>query len=198
MARARAPSQSTPRQLSSDDLAWLARKIHEHRPDLETHPRWARRIELAIDDLLWSASVDGVSDADEIVQDGWVKPGQGLRAEHFGNVPHTAEAWAAYEAGDLTSIKREHIVPRSKLRAIVLRTTSPEDTTRVLAAYARVALVHELECARLLPQSDMPTDWDATTDWARLPAQLPGLWTRYERADPPVIPLFCGVPVFTT
>jgi hypothetical protein len=189
------PSDALER-LSPEDLLWIAKKIHDYRLDLTNHPRWIRRVEIAIDNLLWSASVDASTPA-KVVQDGWVRSGQGLSEFHFENVPHTEEARNAFDAGDLKAIKREHVVPRSKLLKIVLETATPEDTVRVLHAYARVVLVHKMECKRLLPVSDMPKDWDAKIKWSRLPAQLPSPWTRYDRAVPPVVPLRDGRPAAT-
>jgi len=181
--------------LSDDDMSWVATKIHEYRQDLLEHPRWRSRIEYAIDNLLWSPSVDA-SSPHEVIRDGWVRTGQELTGVHFQNVPHTAGARTAFLGGNRRAIRREHIVPRRKLLAIVGCTSTPDDTKRVLVAYARVALVHETERKRLKPAFDMPEGWDAAIEWTSLPAQLPSPWARYQYADPPVILLEHGRPLF--
>ena len=174
-------------RLSDEDLLWLAEKIHSFREDLRLHPRWRRRIELGIDGLLWSASVDGVSEG-TVVQDGWIPSGQRLREEHFQVAPHTEAAWGALRAGNLKAIEREHVVPRATLRKIVLSTPTASETKRVIAAYSLVALVHEDECGRLVHASKMPQDWAQGVDWSTPPAQLPSAWARYEAAQPQVVP----------
>jgi hypothetical protein len=183
-------------QLQHKDFLWLAERIHAQRKALADHPRWARRIEIEIDNLLWSASVDGVS-GEVIVQDAWVRSGQSLRAEHFANVPYTKNAMDAFRAGALKTIKREHMVPRSRLRVIVGQIANSADTARVLEAFARVTLVHEDECKRLVPSDDMPRNWDASVDWTHPPETLPDPWARYRTARPAVVPLYQGRPLFT-
>lgn len=164
--------------LCSTDYAWIAEAVMRIRQDIATSPRWRRRLEMSIDNLLWAASVDGVDDDGTVGQDSWVASGGGLKAHHFDRVPATDAARNAFAARDLKSIKREHVVPRAVLRKIVLKTGTAHDTQRVLEAYARVALVHDHE-ARKLPTSTMPRGWPGATTWSPLPAPLPDAWARY-------------------
>lgn len=175
-------------QLVHEDLTWIAERIHQYRHELLRHPSWKHRLNDAVDVLIWSASVDQRL-GDVVQKDGLVPAGQRLREAHFRNVPHTADAWTALREGRLKSIVREHIVPRSKLRAILFQTSATADSIRVLNEYARVALVEATEAKRLKPSKDMPKGWDAHIDWSRspLPQKLPSAWARYEQAKPPVV-----------
>lgn len=172
--------------LSDDDLRWIAAMIHDVRADIERHPAWRARIEIAIDNLLWSASVD-VRNEEYVVQDGWVAAGQRLRELHFHRAPFTDLAWQAFKDGVPKEVKREHVVPRAKLKRIVCSTPGIDETLRVLRAYARVALVHKTECRRLT-HDRMPQRWDDGIDWTNPPRALPDPWERYRVADPPVVP----------
>lgn len=186
-------------KIAHEDLVWIAERIHAYRATVATHPRWRCRLFDAIGTLIWSASVDGrVGNA--IKKDGWVPSGSYLRETHFKNVPHSEKARAALETGELKSIKREHVVPRSKVRKIVLQTATIDDTIRVLREYSIVALVHQSEIGRLKPSSNMPSGWDDRVDWTRtpLPRELPSPWKRYEKAkpDPVLLRYHDGRPAF--
>jgi len=180
------------------DITWIAERIHEYRKALKAHPAWNCRVKDVIGVLIWSVSVDGKL-GDVIKKDGWIPSGGALRDLHFKNVPYTAEARKALANGDLKKIKREHVVPRDKLRSILLQTDNIADSVLVLKAYSIIALVHENETVHLKPSSGMPKGWDQEFDWARtlLPADLPSPWARYANASPPIIPQhYDGRPAF--
>lgn len=186
-------------RLSHEDFVWIAERVHGYRTVIAEHPGWSSRLLDAIGILIWSASVDG-RDGGAIRKDGWVPAGKSLRDVHFKNVPFSEMARRSLERGELTSIKREHVVPRDKVREIVLQTAHIDDTARVLKEYALVALVHETETSRLKPSSKMPQGWDARIDWTHspLPRELPSPWARYASAkpEPLVLRYYDGRPVF--
>lgn len=148
--------------------------------------------------LVWPASVDGKRDG-VVVKDGWIASGSGLKPEHFQRVPYTQLALEAFRRNDLTSIKREHVVPRDTLRNILLRTNSVEDSVRVIKEYSIVALVHDSEDSRIKPRYSMPKGWASNINWSRspLPERLPSPWDRYSNAFPRVTPMGVdGKPVY--
>jgi hypothetical protein len=172
--------------LSDEDVGWIADRIHGYREDRIRHPAWAVRIDVAIDNLLWSASVDARA-GDEILRDKWVRSGRGLRDLDFQRAPSTELARDAFTRRELENIKREHIVPRAQVLRIVLQTVALEDTKRIVAKYSRVALIHAEECKKLKPKNSMPQGWADGVDWRRPPEVLPDPWQRYRLARPEAV-----------
>jgi hypothetical protein len=174
--------------LSDEHRTWIANRIHGYRDDIAQHPEWEGRLRIAIDNLLWSYSVDSLVGG-KVVQDGWIAAGTRLREHHFRNAPSTESARKAFRTGDHKAVRREHIVPRAVLYRLVLRTGTPGDTKRILDAYALVALVTTNEAGRL-QQRTMPKGWDHEVEWGALPERLPDAWARYRKCRPePVLPL---------
>lgn len=166
--------------LDSNDLRWIAERIHEQRDALSAHPQWECRLMDLLAVLVWSASVDGRA-GNNVKKDGWIPSGKNLAAIHFERAPYTEKAFTALNNGQLTSIEREHVVPRDTLRAILLQTSTIEDSVRVLKEYSIVALVHESELKDIRPRSKMPDGWAANMNWSKtpLPTVLPTPWARY-------------------
>lgn len=177
--------------LTHDDILWIARRIHEIRATLHTHPDWSVRTMDLIGVLLWSASVDG-RDGERIIKDGWIPSGGRLKSIHFKRSPYTYKAFAACQSGLLTSIIREHIVPRNTIRTILLKTSKIDDSVRIIKEYSIVALLEKSEEKRLKPSNNMPKGWDAGIDWSQspLPPMLPSPWARYSNALPQVVPTY--------
>lgn len=183
--------------LDDEDLQWIVERIRAHRLSLEQHPGWRARILDGVGVLVWAASVDG-RDGEHVRKDGWIASGGALREAHFTRAPATVKARNAFRRGNLTEIKREHAVPRAKLRDILLEVTDLAQSLRILKAYSVVALVHDSELRHIRPASSMPQAWDAHVDWRRAPpAVLPSPWARYWSTNTVVRPLLPdGTPVF--
>lgn len=177
--------------LRDEDYLWLARRILQLGADRAAHPSWTKRIDGSIDELIWSASVDG-RQGDEVVKDGWAPPGQRLREPHLQRLAHTERASLALQNGKLKEITRDHIVPRAYLKAILLGLSDAHVVASLLRRYARIALVHSEEHGRL-PRDAMPEGWGVSVDWRR-PDGLPCEWDRYRPVVAVVLP--GGVPAF--